>query len=301
MTLFSRQMLAFQAVADELHFGRAARRLHMTQPPLSQQVRLFEARVGVPLIERTTRAVRLTPAGRVMFEAIQRMIQDGQQAIQVAHRVSRGESGLLRVGFTPTAAYRLVPAALKAYRAAYPDVRLTLTEADTGQLRTMLAQDRIDLALVRHSTGEPDEHLHLEPVDSEPLVVALPAGHSLARHRSVAVQALSNVPLIGFARDTSVYFHRLLAELFAQHKVIPQYVMESVLPTLLALVEAGIGAAVVPASVRELRPSGVVYRPLKTGQSVASILYLAHRKNDANGALPALCDAIQVAGGGAGC
>ncbi|RYH28768.1 MAG: LysR family transcriptional regulator, partial [Alcaligenaceae bacterium] len=116
MALYSKQLTAFMAVAEELHFGRAAKRLHMTQPPLSQQVRLFEERVGVTLIERSTRTVRLTPAGVSMRDAMQRVIADGDAALAAVRRIGLGETGLLRVGFTPTAAYRLVPAAVGDYR-----------------------------------------------------------------------------------------------------------------------------------------------------------------------------------------
>jgi DNA-binding transcriptional LysR family regulator len=255
MTLYSRQLLAFMAVAEELHFGRAARRLHMTQPPLSQQVRLFEERVGVPLL-----------------------------------------AGVLRMVFTPTAAYRLVPAALGAYRQRRPEVELSMTEADTGQLRALLAQDRLDVAVMRHSSDSQVDGLHLEPVDTEPLVVALPLSHAWSSRRSIRIEELTSVPLIGFARNTSAYFHALLASLFAHNGLAPLYVMESVLPTLLALVEAGIGAAVVPGSVSELRPAGVKYLPLKARHTLRSTLYLAYRKDVVNPALPALCQALREAG-----
>lgn len=296
MALYSRQMLAFMAVAQELHFGRAARRLHMTQPPLSQQVRLFEERVGVPLLERSTRSVRLTPAGEAMRDAMQRLMDDGEAALATARRVATGEAGLLRMGFTPTAAYRLVPAAVGAYREYRPDVQLSMTEADTGHLRALLAQERLDVAVMRHTSDSQAEGLHLEPVDTEPLVVALPLRHAWSSRRSIPIEELAAIPLIGFARSTSAYFHTLLASLFARNGLTPDYVMESVLPTLLALVEAGIGAAVVPGSVSELRPGGVKYLPLKARHTLRSTLYLAYRKDGVNPAVPALCEALRHAG-----
>ncbi len=296
MALYSRQLLAFMAVAQELHFGRAARRLHMTQPPLSQQLRLFEERVGVPLIERSTRTVRLTAAGTIMFEAMQQLLEDGEAALAAARRVAAGVAGLLRIGFTPTAAYRLIPAAVGAYRERHPEVQLSMTEADTGRLHTLLVQERLDVAILRHSEDSQDDALHREPVDSEPLVVALPMSHAWSSRRSIPIAELAGVPLIGFARQTSAYFHTLLASLFTRNGLTPNVAMESVLPTLLALVEAGIGAAVVPASVSELRPGGVKYLPLKAKHTLRSTLYLAYRKDCVNPAVPALCEALKRAG-----
>lgn len=296
MALYSRQLLAFMAVAQELHFGRAAKRLHMTQPPLSQQVRLFEERIGAPLIERSTRTVRLTPAGALLREAMEQMMEDGEAAVAATRRVAAGDAGLLRIGFTPTAAYRLIPAAVGAYRQRHPRIQLSMTEADTGRLHTLLVQDRLDVALLRHSGDNEDDELHREPVDSEPLVAALPMQHAWASRDSISVAELATEPLIGFARQTSMYFHTLLASLFERNGLTPNYVMESLLPTLLALVEAGIGAAVVPASVSELRPGGVRYLPLQAEHTLRSTLYLAYRKDCLNPAVPALCETLRLAG-----
>ncbi len=298
MMLYSRQLMAFMAVAEELHFGRAAKRLHMTQPPLSQQVRLFEERVGVPLIERSTRTVRLTAAGIAMRDAMHHVMADGDAALAAVRRIGSGETGWLRVGFTPTAAYRLVPRAVGDYRASHPEVELSMVEADTGRLRALLVQDRLDVAVLRYSQDSQDDNLHLEPIDSEPLVVAVPVGHAWVSRRSIPIGDLTTQPLIGFAHQTSAYFHLLLASLFAKNGVVPHYVMESVLPTLLGLVQAGIGVAVVPASVSELRPGGVRYLALKARYTVSSTLYLAYRKDFANPAVPALCEALRRTGTG---
>src|SRR5690606_41799823 len=131
MALYSRQLLAFMAVAQELHFGRAAKRLHMTQPPLSQQVRLFEERIGASLIERSTRTVRLTPAGALLREAMEQMMEDGEAAVAATRRIAAGDAGLPRIGFTPTAAYRLISAAAGAYLRRPPRSPPSPTEAAT--------------------------------------------------------------------------------------------------------------------------------------------------------------------------
>jgi DNA-binding transcriptional LysR family regulator len=285
MALFSRQLLAFMAVAEELHFGRAAQRLHISQPPLSQQLQQFEERIGVRLVDRTTRSVRLTAAGQVMLAALQRMAADGQSAIMAAQRVASGDAGSLRIGFTSTAAYRLVPAVVGAYRARYQDVHLTMEEFTSGILCDGLLRDRFDIALLRRYDDMPDDDLVFTEIDREPLVAALPPGHKLARRRAVPIELLGDTPVIGFAYATSQYFHTLLSELFAQNGVTVRYVMESVLPTILALVESGLGIAIVPASVRELRPEGIVYRPLAARAATDSVLYAAHRTDSINPAV----------------
>jgi DNA-binding transcriptional LysR family regulator len=286
MALYSRQLLAFIAVAEELHFGRAARRLHVSQPPLSQQVRQFEEWAGAQLIDRTTRTVRLTPAGQVMLEAMQRVMADAQAAIDATRRVAAGQAGFLRVGFTTTAAYRLVPAVVGPYRGQYPGIHLVMEERTSSDLLEDLLRDRIDVALMRKHEELSESGLTFEEVDREDLVVALPHDHPLAKRRQIPVAQLQSTDLIGFARSTSQYFHALLEELFFRNDIKPRYVMESLLPTILALVESGIGIAIVPASVRELRPKGVAYRPLDAVNAMQSVIYAVHRSQSPNPAVP---------------
>lgn len=296
MALFSRQLIAFMAVAEELHFGRAAQRLHVSQPPLSQQVRLFEERVGVPLIERSTRTVRLTAAGLALRTALQRLMDDGDAALTAARRVAVGDAGLLRIGFTPTASYRLVPTAVGIYRQHYPGVHLSMIEADTAQLHALLRHDRLDIAITRRHENIADDDLHMEPVDTESLVVALPMHHPLASREEIDIAELADLPLVGFVRAQSEYFHALLNELFRANGVAPNIIMESLLPTLLTPVEAGVGIAVVPASISELRPRGVRYLPLKAAVLPRSTLYVAYRKDCVNPAVPGLREALASVG-----
>lgn len=297
MSFHSRQLLAFMAVAEELHFGRAAQRLHVSQPPLSQQVRQFEEEAGVLLFERTTRSVRLTAAGQTLYEGLQRVVADSRAALDAARRVAAGEAGTLRLGFTSTAAYRLVPASAAPYRARYPEVHLAMEERTSNALLDGLLAGRLDLALMRKDEGaQHGKELHFEEVDREALVLALPPGHPLARRRQVPIALLEGVDFIGFAPATSLYFHTLLADLFLRNGVRPRVVMESVLPTLLALVESGIGAAIVPASVRRLRPDGVAYRPLAAPHGMPSVLYAVYRAPPANPAVQPFLAMVRAAG-----
>lgn len=282
MALFSRQAQAFLAVAEELHFGRAAQRLHISQPPLSQQVQQFEAQVGARLIDRTTRSVRLTAAGRIMLTTLQRMAADSQTAIDAARQVASGVAGFLRLGFTSTAAYRLVPAVLGIYHAGYPDVHLTMQERTSDALLQDLQSERLDLALMRRYDDMPGHGMVFAEIDREPLVVALPMAHPLARRRTIPIRLLAETALIDFARASSQYFHTMLRELFASNGVAPRYVAESVLPTILALVESAVGVAIVPASVCELRPGGVAYRPLVAPVQMDSVLFAVYRSDSLN-------------------
>ncbi|ALM83233.1 LysR family transcriptional regulator [Bordetella sp. N] len=296
MALFSRQLIAFMTVADELHFGRAAQRLHISQPPLSQQVRLFEESVGVSLFERSTRTVRLTAAGAALQAALQRLMDDGDAALTAARRVAVGEAGSLRIGFTPTAAYRLVPTAVGLYRQDHPGVHLSMVEGDTALLHELLRRDRLDIAVTRRHDAIDDDDLLMEAVDTEPLVVAMPAGHALAGQAEVDITELAGVPLIGFVRARSEYFHTLLHRLFSDNGIAPDIVMESLLPTLLTPVEAGVGVAIVPASISELRPRGLRYLPLRARVLPRSTLYVTHRKDSINPAVPALKQALMTVG-----
>ncbi|VFR43481.1 Transcriptional regulators, LysR family [plant metagenome] len=296
MALFSRQLIAFMAVADELHFGRAAQRLHMSQPPLSQQVRLFEASVGMALFERSTRSVRLTAAGLALRDALRQLMDDGEAALTNARHVANGEQGMVRIGFTPTAAYRLVPEAVGSYRRRYPDVHLSMTEGDTALLLDQLRRGRLDLAVTRRHENVADGDFHTERVDTESLVVAVPEDHPLAVHAEIDIAELAGLPLIGFARARSEYFHSLVNQLFRENGIDPHVVMESVLPTLLTPVRAGIGLAVVPASISELRSSGVVYLRLEAKCLPRSTLYVTYARDCINPAVPALRDALARAG-----
>ncbi|VFR18780.1 Transcriptional regulator, LysR family [plant metagenome] len=296
MALFSRQLIAFMAVADELHFGRAAQRLHMSQPPLSQQVRLFEASVGMALFERSTRSVRLTAAGLALRDALRQLMDDGTAAVTIARHVADGERGMLRIGFTPTAAYRLIPEALSRYRRRYPDVHLSMTEGDTASLLEQLRRGRLDLAVTRRHENIADEDFHTEPVDTEPLVLAVPEDHPLAARSEVDIAELAGLPLIGFARAHSEYFHSLVNQLFRENGVAPRVVMESLLPTLLTPVKAGIGLAVVPASISELRSRGVAYLDLRARKLPRSTLYLTYARDCINPAVPALREALARVG-----
>jgi len=264
MPLLSRRLLAFVAVAEELHFGRAAQRLNMSQPPLSQQIRAFESEIGTALFERTTRLVRLTPAGQMLLTRVRHLMTDGERAITAARRAAAGEVGTLALGFTPTAAYQILPRALAAHRRKFPDVAFIMHELNSVEQVSALRSGRIDVALLRHHPSMGHDGLRFEPIAREPMVLALPAGHRATSRRRVPLKLLQGESLIGFDPNASSYFHGLLRTLFEAAAVQPRIVHQSILPTMLALVEAGMGVALVPASAA-LRSLTVAYRPLSGG------------------------------------
>lgn len=253
----------FVAVAQELHFGRAAVRLHMAQPPLSQQIRQLEASLGTPLFTRTTRTVQLTLAGRILLERADRLLEDVQAAEHAVRRVALGQVGTVALGFTSSAAYRVLPKILSAWRAGFPEVDTVLHEMTTDVQLAALLAGKLDVAIIRADRGVTDAAIDSFELEREPMLLAMRQDHPLMRYEAVPVRELDGLEMVGFSAKSSPYFRSLGARVLLSAGVQPTIGQESVLPTLLALVEAGVGAALVPASASEMRASQVGYRPLE--------------------------------------
>lgn len=286
MTLVARSVRAFIAVAEELHFGRAAQRLHMSQPPLSQQIREFESAVGAALFLRTTRSVQLTPAGKLLLERVRQLVADANEAVHAAQQLDSGETGSMTLGFTHSTVYRVLPRMLVAFRQQAPGVRLDLKQQTSDMLIDGLRAGRIDMVLARLSRSMMED-FEVAVVARDPMVVVMPVDHPLAASRRVRVGALQGMPFIGFSPDGARYFHELVASIFATAGVQPDMKYASILPTLLALVEAGMGLALVPESAASSRPGVLVSRPLAVpgGERPEAILYGAWRRDNANPAV----------------
>lgn len=277
------QLNCFIAVAEELHFGRAAARLFMTQPPLSRQIRLLEHAVGVPLFERTSRSVRLTPAGRVFLGDARRIVDLSQQARAAACRVSRGETGRIRLAFTASAGYRLVPELLVGARLSLPQVDFVMHEMVTLDQLDALQARAVDVGFMRPIATR----LSLEtlPVEREALILALPSGHRLLRRRSIGLNALHGMPLVMYSPKDGKYLHDLITSLLHSHGVVPDYVQYAEQShTILALVRAGLGIAVVPASTQALHFENVEFRALAAVETRAEMI-MAWRPERADPAL----------------
>jgi len=258
-----RQLRYFVAVAEELHFRRAAARLHISQPPLSQQIAALEEELGLVLLERTRRRVELTPAGEAFLRDARAVLAELDVAVTTARAIAAGHAGYLRVGFVGSALLSIVPAAVQAFRRARPGVEVELRERSTVEALRLLRTGTIDIGLVRPPI-ESDEDLRTELVLRERTVAAIPAGHPLAALRRIPLQRLADEPLVLFPRPQAPGFHDLLiGELAATGSTphVAQYAPE--MTTIIGLVAAGIGVSLVPASVAHLEIDGVAYRPLR--------------------------------------
>jgi DNA-binding transcriptional LysR family regulator len=273
----------FVAVAEELHFGAAASRLGMTQPPLSQRIRQLEAALQVSLFTRSTRRVLLTAAGEVLLSRSRALLAAADEAKQATVRAGHGLAGNLRVGFTSSSAYEVLPPALARFTREYPDVALELRERVSVLLVQDLLANRIDVALVRPAADELAPGLEARVVYEESMMLALPRSHPLAALKAVPTRRLDGLPIIGFSGTDSPYFARVVEQLFSSAGIRPSIRRESVLPTIVALVAAGLGAALVPSSAATMHHESVRYRPLTgPGSHVRVSLLCAFRQGTAD-------------------
>jgi DNA-binding transcriptional LysR family regulator len=273
-----RHLRYFAAVAEELHFGRAAERLHLAQPPLSQQIRKLEDIVGHALFTRTSRAVKLTSAGEVFLERAQRTLRNVQDDLEEARSVGRGEVGFLKVGFIGSGMLTSLPAMLGRYRRQYPKVRLQLHESHTAGVIRGLTTSALDVGFLRD--GGEAEGLKVEVLFSEPFVAVLPVSHRRARQKSVSAGELRDDPFVFFSPAAGSRAYEKSMSLFDEHGFRPKVVQEA--PqwlTVLRLVGAGLGVTIAPACVRQISAPDVVCRRLR-GASVQSDIELAYRRDE---------------------
>jgi DNA-binding transcriptional LysR family regulator len=282
-----RHLRYFVAVAEELHFGRAAERLHIAQPPLSQQIRQLEAEVGVALFERTSRRVRLTEAGQVFLEEVRPLLDGVGRAAERARRAGRGEVGWLSVGFVASAGYGVLPDILRRFHERYPEVELSLIELHGGEQGAALRDGRIHVGFTRVPAAE--EGIVQEVVVEEPLLAALPSAHRLATRLAVRLDDLAGEPFIQFPAQSSSGYAEYVLGVCRGAGFTPNVVQKTgELATAVSLVVAGIGVSLVPAPVQNLRREGVVYRPVTTdGHNSPTIgLTMMYRDADPSPVLP---------------
>lgn len=286
------QLRCFVAVAEELHFGRAAARLNMTQPPLSRQIQLLEHALDVKLLERSSRSVQLTPVGRSFLPEARRILRLAEGAALTAKRVARGEAGSVTVGFTAGASYSFLPRLVAFAFAEMPDVDLVLKEMVTTSQVEALAMNRIDLGLVRL----PIDRRGLETmcVLRESLMLAMPRNHSLVGGREPTLKDLDRQDFVMYSPTEARYFHDLVTSLFNAGEIIPSYVQYiHQIHTILALVSAGVGIALVPESAQTLRFEGVVFRTVRISPKAFVELHLVWRRNNENPAVSLLRDLVR--------
>jgi len=293
-----RRLRYFIAVAEELHFGRAARRLHISQPPLSQQIQTLEQELGVPLFGRAGHRISLTDAGRELLPRARAVLSQAQAAKTAVQRVGRGESGMLEIGFTGSLPFTpVMPRVLHDFRQAYPGVQLQLRELSTREQIERLAEETLDVGFFRPTQHEKLELLETRVVLREPLLLALHADNPLARRKRLPLSALAQEPFILYSRTVSTGLHDQILALCLKAGFAPRVVQEvHEMPTVIGLVAAGVGVALVAASMRQIHVPGVVFLPLV--QSDASTDILLAWKRD--GESPALRNFLATALGKAG-
>jgi DNA-binding transcriptional LysR family regulator len=280
MTVELRHIRYFLAVAEERHFTRAAAKVGIGQPPLSQQIKDLEAEIGAPLFHRLAHGAELTPAGEAFLEGVKEMPALAERATKAARRASRGETGSLRVGFTASSAFNaVVPAAIRAFRRAYADVDLTLEEANTTRLVAGLQDGSFDAVFLRPGAVG-SEAFQLRLLSEEPMVMALPASHPAAAQQEVDLATLKEDPFLLFPRQIGPTLYDTIIGACREagfEPVIGQLAPQ--IASVVILVAAELGVSVVPASMSQLRVTGVAYRQI-AGQTPTARLALAHRRGE---------------------
>jgi DNA-binding transcriptional LysR family regulator len=273
-----RHLRYFVAVAEELHFGRAALRLHLAQPPLSQQIRKLEEILGYPLFLRTSRAVKLTSAGEVFLERAKRTLHNVQEDMEEARSVGRGEEGFLRVGFIGSAMLTPLPAMLGRYRRLYPKVNLQLHESHTSAVVQKLLKGELDAGFLRDS-GQVSG-LEIEPLFSEPFIAVVPKKHPLARHKTISAKELRDEPFVFFSPSAGTLAYEKPVSICEEYGFRPHVVQEA--PqwlTIMRLIGAGLGVTIAPACVKQIAAPNIVCLSLRRA-TVESDIELAYRTSE---------------------
>ena len=274
-----RHLRYFVAVAEERHFGRAAARLRMAQPPLSRQIQALEGELGFVLFERNRRQVELTPAGTSLLEHTRRIFEAVELAVHEAKRASQGESGRIVVAYPSTFAYSGLPELVRAFRAKFAAVELVLRELSPQDQLDAIRDKRVDVGFVRAPVDEPG--LTTELVRSEPLVAALPSGHPLAGRSSLALALLAKEPFVLFSRARGPAYFDHLVGLCREAGFTPRVVQEAPQLDIVSLVAAGLGVSLLPSSIRKFRRSGIVLRPITGGPRTELLVVWSARNRSA--------------------
>jgi DNA-binding transcriptional LysR family regulator len=269
-----RHLRYFVAVAEELHFGHAAARLHTAQSSLSAQIRDLENELGVPLLHRTKRQVNLTDSGRAFLDQARAILRNSEHAIQIAQRANRGELGKLGIGFVPSADCISFPEILRVFKKRYPEIHIDLRQLTATEQIDALHHGDIDVGFMRPLTT--DRSLRSETIFREPFVVVLPKRHPLTQSRQLRARDLVSEPLLLCSRRDAPLQHDALISMFRAANLVPNIFFESQhIQTILGMVGAGIGISILPASVQNLRAPGLDYVALKNPSPVLemSVMY----------------------------
>ncbi|MFZ6656948.1 LysR family transcriptional regulator [Undibacterium sp. TJN19] len=281
-----RHLRYFIAVAEELHFSRAAERLHIGQPPLSHAIQVLEADVGALLFERTKRWVRLTEAGKLFLQDARHILALSEQASETARRAQRGETGELRIGFTFSTPFTpLFAAVINRYRQQFPEVTLTLREMVTNRQLEEISQRTLDLGFIRPPEGitgnsSASVPLAFTTLRKDPLVLVLPASHALAQKNRIGMKELADAPFVMYPHNAGTGIYPQILRLCRAAGFTPRVAQEAgEASTIIGLVAAGCGVSVLPASFERVQMDGVCYRAISDVAATTSLL-LAQRKTE---------------------
>jgi DNA-binding transcriptional LysR family regulator len=287
-----RQLRYFVAVAEELHFGRAAARVGIAQPPLTQQIQKLEGLIGCQLFQRGRKTI-LTGAGAALLEETRRILPQVERAVEFTRRAARGETGELRLGAPPSIMLSALPSAIRKYRRLYPEVQFTLRELSTSAIEEAVRREEIDLGFLRET--RPGAPLASKVIFEEPVVAVLPASHRLATRRELALASLREEPFVFFPRRLGPVFYDKLAGFCTEAGFAPKVVQEATQwQSVVCLVEAGMGVSLAPGCVQRFRWKGVVYRPLRQLRTAVSACW---RLNSGSSTVAAFLKVVEGCGG----
>ncbi len=271
-----RRIRHFNVLAETLNFSRAAERLHIAQPALSVSIQKLETELGTRLFERTPTGVLLTPSGQAALIEARRLLYHGEQLLRSAHAAAEGSGGKLRIGFVGSAIYRLIPTIIPSFRSHYPGVELVLREATSAHILEMLNEEALDVGIVRTPLLQ-SHAATLHTLQRDCFVVALPGAHPLAAQASLRLASLAGEPFIMYSAADATGLQAAAMTACEAAGFLPKIAQEATqVPTVLALVESGLGIALVPEVMRGHREPQVVYRPLQdAGEALETTLALA--------------------------
>ncbi|MBO8135120.1 LysR family transcriptional regulator [Dickeya fangzhongdai] len=290
MNIELRHLRYFIAVAEELHFGRAAEKLHISQPPLSQQIQALEEQIGAQLLERNNRNVRLTQAGELFLKEAWTIINQVNQAAERAARIQRGEIGELNIGFTSSAPFvKQVSRSLLQFRQSYPEVHIQMLEINTKQQIEPLLDGKLDLGVMRNNPLP--ETLRHQLLLHEPMVAVVHEEHPLAAAPGghISIQQLANEPFVFFAREVGTALYDEVLTLLKKYGISP-YITQEVgeAMTIIGLVSSGLGVSLLPASFRRIRVDGVKYLSLQEKDAISEMWLVTHQHRPLNTAAQTL-------------
>jgi DNA-binding transcriptional LysR family regulator len=287
-----RHIRYFLAVAEELNFTRAAARVGIGQPPLSQQIRDLERELGAELFHRLAHGAELTDVGLAFLPEARAILAQSERAKLIAQRAARGETGLLRVGFTSSSMFHPIgPSMIRNLRRRHPEILIELQEATSGHLAERLTANQLDAAFVRPHHAFSDA-LRIRELEREPFMVALPAAHRLAQRRAISLADLSSDPFVLSSRSAGANFPSLIADACRRSGFEPTIGYEArQIASIVNLVAAEVGVALVPASIAQIKADGVVYREIEGTTPPTIPIFLVTRRDDRSAVVRAFASA----------